>query len=313
MKTPVKASYKLTNWSKYNESLVQRGSITFWFDEPTLAHWQHDNAETKVGRPFTYSDRAIEVLLVLRELFQLPYRQTEGLGRSLLQLMQVDVPVPDFTSLAKRAPRLALDLGVSRRRGPIHILVDSTGLKVFGDGEWKVRKYGAGKRRTWRKLHLAINPATQEIEAETLTENSSIDATPVPGLLAAIPGPIATFYGDGAYDKWRVYDALAERGIEPIIPPQHNAKIRQHGNAAAPPLPRDVTLRTIRKLGRSAWKRQAGYHRRSLAETTMHRMKATFGGELKNRNLENQRVEVRIRCKILNHHTQIGLPPSQWN
>jgi len=302
----------VTNWSKYNESLVNRGSITFWFDDEVLAHWEHDNADAKVGRPFTYSDRAIEVLLVLRELFQLPYRQTEGLARSLMELMQVQVSIPDFTSLAKRAAKLGIDLNVSARRGPIDVVVDSTGLKVFGDGEWKVRKYGAGKHRTWRKLHLVINPKTQEIEAETLTENNIIDATPVPGMLATISSKIKTFCGDGAYDKWLVYNDLAEREIEPIIPPQHNAKIKQHGNAGAPPLPRDTAIRSIRQIGRSEWKRQVGYHQRSLAETMMHRVKTTFGGELKNRTLENQRTEVRIRCKILNQQTQLGLPPSKW-
>jgi hypothetical protein len=313
MKKPVKASYKITNWRKYNESLVNRGSITFWFDEETLAHWEHDNTESKVGRPFTYSDRAIEVLLVLRELFQLPYRQTEGLGRSLLSLMQIDVPVPDFTSLAKRAAKLNIDLSVTRRKGAIDIVVDSTGLKVFGDGEWKVRKYGAGKHRTWRKLHLAINPETQEIVAETLTENSSIDSSQAPALLAQVPSKIQSFRGDGAYDKWLVYESLAARGITPIIPPQKNAKIKRHGNALGPVLPRDATIRCIRKIGRSEWKRQVGYHQRSLAETAMHRMKMTFGGELKNRNLDNQRTEARLRCKILNHHISLGLPPSKWN
>jgi len=306
-------SYKITNWSKYNESLVQRGSITFWFDEQTLACWEHDNAQVKVGRPYVYSDRAIEVLLVLRELFQLPYRQTEGLSRSLLQLMQVNVPVPDFTSLAKRAAKLSVDLDVTHRRGPINIVVDSTGLKVFGDGEWKVRKYGAGKHRTWRKLHLAINPKTQEIEAQTLTENSSIDASQVPALLSQIKRPLHSFRGDGGYDKWQVYHALASRGITPIIPPQHNAKIKQHGNSASPPLPRDETIRAIRAVGRSEWKRQVDYHQRSLSETGMHRMKTTFGAELKNRRLDNQQTEARLRCKILNHHTRLGLPLSTWN
>lgn len=313
MKTSVKASYKITNWRKYNESLVKRGAITFWFDEDTLTHWEHENTKSKVGRPFTYSDRAIEVLLVLRELFQLPYRQTEGLGRSLLALMQVDVPVPDFTSLAKRAAKLDIALNAVQRKGAIDIVVDSTGLKVFGDGEWKVRKHGAGKHRTWRKLHLAINANTQEIVAETLTENSSIDASQVPELLAQLPGKPQTLRGDGAYDKWLVYDALAARGIAPIIPPQKNAKIKRHGNSSAPALPRDIAIRAIRRLGRSEWKRQVGYHQRSLAETAMHRIKMTFGGELKNRHLDNQRTEARLRCKILNYHVRLGLPPSSWN
>lgn len=313
MKKPVKASYKITNWRKYNESLVNRGSITFWFDEETLAHWEHDNTEVKVGRPFTFSDRSIEVLLVLRELFQLPYRQTEGLGRSLLQLMQVDLAVPDFTSLAKRAAKLNVDLSVTRRRGAIDIVVDSTGLKVFGDGEWKVRKHGAGKHRTWRKLHLAVNPETQEIVAETLTENSVTDANQVPDLLEQIESPIDEFRGDGGYDKWQVYEAVEARGAQPIIPPQKNAKIKRHGNASGPALPRDAAIRLIRQVGRSEWKRQVGYHQRSLAETAMHRMKMTFGGELKNRNLDNQRTEARLRCKILNHHISLGMPSSTWN
>ena len=308
-----KRSYKVTNWSKYNESLVNRGSITFWFDEETLKHWEHDNAKVKVGRPFTFSNRAIEVLLVLRELFQLAYRQTEGLARSLMELMQVDAPIPDFTSLAKRAAKLGIDLSVTKRRGSLNIVVDSTGLKVFGDGEWKTRTYGPSKRRTWRKLHLAIDPRTQEIHAETLSENSRIDASQVPELLREIKRPIDSFCGDGAYDKWQVYQSLQERHITPIIPPQHNAKIKQHGNSTGPILPRDAAIRAIRKVGRREWKRQVGYHQRSLAETAMHRMKTTFGGELKNRNLENQRSEVRIRCKILNQQNQLGLPHSSWD
>ncbi len=165
MVAKAKTSYKITNWRKYNESLVQRGSITFWFSDDVIDAWEHTNEATKVGHPFVYSDTAVESLLMLRELFRLPYRQTEGLGRSLAQLMQVDVAIPDFTSLAKRAAKLEIALDVADRQGPIDVVVDSTGLKVFGEGEWKTRKHGVSKRRTWRKLHLAVNPDTQEILA----------------------------------------------------------------------------------------------------------------------------------------------------
>jgi hypothetical protein len=313
MVAKAKASYKITNWRKYNESLVQRGSITFWFDEDVVQQWSHLNDTPKVGRPFTYSNLAIECLLTLRELFRLPYRQTEGLGRSLAHLMQVELSIPDFTSLAKRAAKLNISLTLSKRTGPIEVVVDSTGLKVFGEGEWKMRTHGKSKRRTWRKLHLAINPATQEIEAEVLTENSGHDADQVPDLLDQIPQPITTFYGDGAYDKWKVYHELAEQDIQPIIPPQHNAKIKQHGNSAHPPLPRDEAIRGIRLLGRKVWKQQIGYHRRSLAETAVHRIKTIFGGVLKNRLLPNQRTEARLRCRILNRFTQLGLPKFEWS
>lgn len=309
----VKRTYKITNWRNYNESLVQRGDVTIWFSEEALAQWGHANDEPKRGRPFTYSDTAIECLLTIRELFQLPYRQTEGFGRSLASLIGIDVAIPDYSSLAKRAGQLDVAATVAAKRGKIDVVVDSTGLKVFGEGEWKTRMHGVSKRRTWRKLHLAVNPDTREIVAEALTENSSHDADPVEELLQQIPQPLRTFYGDGAYDKWKVYDAVAARNANPVIPPQRNAKIKQHGNCAAEPLPRDEAIRGIRRTGRRQWKQEIGYHRRSLAETTMFRMKQTFGSHLKNRILENQRTETRIRCKILNRFTQLGLPLFEWN
>lgn len=306
-------AYRVTNWAKYNEMLVNRGSVTLWFDEDAIENWQHENTRVKRGRPFTFSDTAIECLLTLREVFHLPYRQTEGLAKSLLQLMKQDLRVPDYSSLAKRASHCPIDLQASQRRGPIDIVMDSTGLKVFGEGEWKVRTHGVGKRRTWRKLHLAINPATQEIEAEWLTENSGHDADQVEPLLERSPRRVNKFYGDGSYDKWKVYEALRKRGIEPIIPPQHNAKIKQHGNVAAERLPRDEAIRDIRRLGRSKWKQEIGYHRRSLSETAMYRLKTITGDSLKNRRLANQQAEARIRCKILNRLTQHGMPDSEWN
>lgn len=313
MVAKTKLNYKITNWREYNESLVRRGDVTFWFSDDVIENWEHANDEPKVGHPFVYSDTSVECLLVLRELFRLPYRQTEGLGRSLMLLMQVDVAIPDFTSLAKRAAGLGVSLDVAVRQGPIDVVVDSTGLKVFGEGEWKTRQHGKSKRRTWRKLHLAVNPATQEIEAEVLTENSGHDADQVDDLLEQIDGSINAFYGDGAYDQWKVYETLAEDQIQPIIPPRRNAKIKQHGNAAGPPLPRDEAIRKIRRSGRKPWKESVGYHRRSLSETAIHRLKCCFGEKLKNRELENQQTEATLRSKILNHFTHLGLPQFEWS
>jgi len=313
MVAKAKSSYKVHNWRNYTESLVERGSITFWFSDDAIAQWEHANDEPKVGHPFVYSDRAIESLLVLRELFRLPYRQTEGLGRSLVQLMQINVAIPDFTSLAKRAASLEIALDVASHQGPIQVVVDSTGLKVFGEGEWKTRQHGISKRRTWRKLHLAVNPATQEIEAEVLTENGGHDADQVEELLEQVQTPVASLAGDGAYDQWKVYGTLADEKIEPIIPPRRNAKIAQHGNSGQPPLKRDEAIREIRRVGRKQWKENVGYHRRSLAETAMYRIKCCFGPLLKNRELKNQRAEARLRCKILNRFTRLGLPHSAWS
>jgi hypothetical protein len=293
--------------------LVRRGDITFWFSAEALAAWEHPNNAVKVGRPYTYSDTAIESPLVLRELFRLPYRRTEGLARSLVKLMDADVSIPDYTLLAKRAAKRNVAMRLRDVRGPIDVVVDSTGLKVYGEGEWKMRKHGKGKRRTWRKLHLAVNPATGEIEAEALTENSGHDADQVEPLLDQMNTPVNTFYGDGAFDQRKVYDILERRKIQPVIPPRRTARIIRHGNTARAVHPRDAALRLIRNLGRRWWKVHSGYHRRSLAETAMYRIKCRFGEKLKNRVLATQRTETRLRCKILNHFTQLGMPQFVWS
>jgi len=292
---------------------VRRGDITLWFEEDVIAAWEHANRDVKVGRPFTYSDTAIECLLALRELFRLPYRQTEGLGRALVKLMDVEVAIPDFTSLAKRAAKLKVSLELAPTTGPIDVVVDSTGLKVVGAGEWRSEAYRHPKRKTWRKLHLSINAATQEIVAEVLTSKRRDDADLVPDLLSQLDRPVAKLYGDGAYDKWKLYDVLERKEILPVIPPRRRASIKQHGNCAGQPLPRDEAIRGIRRLGRKCWKQQIGYHRRSLIETSMFRLKRAFGNRLKNKHFENQQTETRLRCKLLNRFTQLGLPKFRWN
>lgn len=308
-----KATYRVTNWREYNESLVRRGDITLWFEEDVLSAWAHANSDVKVGRPFIYSDTAIECLLSLRELFRLPYRQTEGLGRALMKLMEVEVAIPSFTLLAKRAAKLKVALNVADSSGPLQMVVDSTGLKIVGGGEWRSFAYRHPKRRTWRKLHLSINPATQEIVAELLTSKSWDDAAQVPKLLDQVEGSVEKLYADGAYDKWSLYDLLKRQAIEPVIPPRRNAAIKQHGNCAAGRLPRDEAVRGMRRLGRKGWKRRVGYHRRSLVETSIYRLKQYFGDHLKNKAFANQQTEVRLRCKILNHFTQLGMPQFRWN
>jgi hypothetical protein len=300
---------KIINWAEYNQALVNRGNFTFWISEEVIAQWRHENNNINVGRPFTYSDLAIETLLTLRELFRLTYRRTEGFAQGLISLMRLELLIPDFTTLAKRAKTISISLNASKVKGAVALLVDSTGLKVYGEGEWKVRKYGWSKRRTWRKFPLAVNAETQEIEAEMLTDNSTDDAAVIGDLLDQTENTVGAFGGDGAYDKWKVYDTLlARENIAPIIPPRRDAKIKQHGNSKLPPLARDVAIRGIRKLGRSEWKRQVGYHRRSLAETAIYRMKTIFGASLKNRSDEAQKTEATMRAKILNHFTRMGMP-----
>jgi hypothetical protein len=308
MSQQARNAYKIRNWSKYNAALVNRYDITFWFSDEILSQWKHANKYPGQGRPFTYSDLAIETLLTMRELFQLPYRGTEGFGRWVFQVMQLDLPIPGYTALCKRAKALDIHIVFKKKSGKIDVIVDSTGLKVFGEGEWKMRTHGKSKRRTWRKLHLLIDAETQEIVAEALTENDIHDSQEVAPLLKQVPNKVGRFYGDGAYDPWGVRGTLEKRGIEQVIPPRRDAVIKRHGNSKKPRLERDEAVRCIRKYGRKTWKQRIGYHRRSRVESAMFRLKTIFGGGLKNRLFENQKAEARVRCKILNHFTRLGMP-----
>ncbi|QDU88977.1 Transposase DDE domain protein [Pirellulimonas nuda] len=228
-----KLAYKVTNWRENNESLVNQGDITFWFDEAVIDVWEHQNGQKKVGRPFIYSNVAVETLLTIRELFRLPYRQTEGFGRALAVLMGAQVAIPDYTSLQKRAAKLEVSISVRQAKGPIDVVIDSTGLKVYGEGEWKVKKHGVGKRRTWRMVHLVVDPASHTIVAQIVTGANMHDGDAAKPLWKRVEAKVQTFYGDGAYDQWKVRDYLQSESIHQFIPPRKNAKIKQHGNTSA--------------------------------------------------------------------------------
>ena len=311
-KSPQKTIYRVSNWAEYNDSLVQRGSITVWISEEVIEGWRPTpSGRRQRGGQVEYSERAIECMLTLKAVFHLPYRQTEGFGRSLMALLAVNVKIPDYTTLCKRSPELRVALSPNQVQGAKHIVVDSSGLKVYGEGEWKVRQHGPSKRRTWRKLHLSVNEATQSIEAVVLTEASVDDAEAGGDLLDETEGPLEQVSGDGAYDKRKFYEAATQRGAERIVvPPQRNARIWQHGNSSKPPLPRDQNLRRIRRVGRKRWKQESAYHRRSLAETAVFRFKIIFGNTLTARTLPRQITEARIKAAALNRMTQLGMPDS---
>jgi Transposase DDE domain len=302
------AVYRIRNWREYNQALVQRGSLTVWVDQEAIDSWSHSGLN-QWGAQYVYSDLAITCLLTLRAVFHLPLRAVQGLGRSIFELMGLDLGVPHYSTLSRRASGLEVDLA-RKGKGPLHLVLDSTGLKVFGEGEWKARKHGSSKRRTWRKLHLAIDADSHEIQAVSLTEAGVDDAEEADGLLKATDRELASVAADGAYDKRKVYRALEGHDARILIPPRRNARIWRHGNDAGPPLPRDENLRHIRRVGRRAWKREVGYHVRSLAETGVFRMKAIFGGHLASRRLERQVTEGAIRGRALNVMTHLGMPAS---
>ena len=304
-----KTAYRLRNWSQYNQALVERGSLTVWFDQNVLDQWYYQGPKQR-GAQLTYTDLVIETALSLKAVFRLGFRQSQGLLASMLVLLDVERKVPNYSTLCRRQKTLSVTLGTVRPEQARHLVIDSTGLKVYGEGEWKVRQHGWSKRRTWRKLHLGVDETTGEVVATVLTDNATDDAAMVPALLDQVEDEIAAVGADGAYDKRKVYRALTARKITPIIPPQRNARIWQHGNCKALPHPRDEALRYIRRHGRKKWKRDSGYHRRSKAENAMYRFKTIFGSSLWARTMENQRVEARIKSRVLNRMTALGMPES---
>jgi hypothetical protein len=305
-----KALYRVKNWSEYDKALVRRGSITFWMSDDFEKTWMY-TGEKQRGSQFEYSDQAILVMLTVKEVFHLTNRGVEGFVRSLFRMMKIDLPVPDHSTLSKRGKGLKVNLPKKSSQS-LNIVMDSTGLKIHGEGEWKVRQHGVSKRRTWRKLHVGANPEDGEIQAVLLTENNISDDEAVEALLEHIKQDIEKFAADGAYDKRKVYDSLNAHspGVNILIPPRKNARIWKHGNSKAERLKRDENLRSIRKHGRKEWKKQSGYHIRSLAETAMFRLKTIFGDELSARLLETQTTQALIRCAALNKMTHLGMPQS---
>src|SRR5512135_2371457 len=306
--TTTKPVYRIRNWSQYNDALVRRGSLTLWVDEATLQAWWYQGPPQQ-GAQFQFSDLAIECLLPLRAVYHLTLRATEGFARSLFELMMVHLSVPDSSTLCRRAKTVRIRLPKTAE-GPLHLVLDRTGLKVYGEGEWKVRQHGYSKRRTWLKLHLAIDPETHEIQAALVSEPGVTDAEAVPALLEQVDNPVEAVEADGAYDQRPVYAELERRGARAVIPPRRDARIRRHGNSKGPRLDRDENLRRIRQIGREAWKEESGYHKRSLGETAMFRMKALFGDRVSSRGLAQQAIEMGIRCRAMNIMTHQGMPQS---
>jgi len=305
-------SYRVRNWSEYNAGLKQRGSVTFWFDEVALTSWNESEPSGGRGASKHYSDVAIATFETVKSVYRLAGRQTQGFIESLFALMGLSLEVPDHSTVSRRKGALEIALPVVPPAGAIHVVVDSTGIKVYGEGEWKTRQHGVSKRRTWLKLHLSVDEASGEILSAVVTGNDTHDSEVFEDLLGGIEAEIDQVSADGAYDQLHCYEALSTLGSKAGIPPRKNAKIIQHGNCKAPAHPRDENLRSIRRQGRKKWKQESNYHRRSLAETTMARLKAIFGGRVRTRTFDNQATELLLQCAALNRMIQAAKPDTVW-
>ena len=304
-----KSKHRVTNWTEYNESLRRRADITVWVDE-SIEHQWGVGPTGKRGRPCRYSDFAITVALQIRTIFHLALRQTQGFVRSLFKLMQLDLAVPDFSTLSRRTGKLLpLPRERSKASGPLDLVVDSTGLKIFGAGEWQETKHGTrSRRRSWRKLHLGLDLETGQIECSELTTDDIGDPAVLPGLLDQIDCPIARFLADGAYDGAATRTEIKRRfaDVEIIIPPPKTAVAGPE--AETNPTARDLDVLAIQAHGRMAWQKTTGYNQRARVETQMGRWKSVIGDKLKSRTLDNQRTEMQIGVSVLNKMASLGRP-----
>ena len=304
MSRPTPPAYKTRNWPDYNAALKRRGSLSIWFD-PTMI-WEAEPTG-KRGRQPDYSDAAIQTCLTMKVLFGMALRQTTGFVESLLRLIDLDWAVPNFSTLSRRQKRLKVNIPYRASQGPLHLLIDSTGIKVEGEGEWNARKHGGTKRRVWRKIHIGIDEKSLEIRAAEFTTSDVGDAPMLPELLDQIPPDqeIASVTADGAFDTRKCHDAIAARGAAAIIPPRKNAKPWKPDTAGA--VARNEILRTSKRVGRTIWRRWSGYHRRSRAETKMHCVKL-LGQRLSAREFDRQVAEFQVRVAVLNGFTALGTP-----
>jgi IS5 family transposase len=315
---------KVVNWREYDESLRRRGSLTVWFSDEVIEAWKASPRTGRGGRP-EYSDLAILTGLTLKAVFRLAYRQTEGLIGSVIGLLGLDLAVPDHSTLCRRAETLEVPRPKPRGAGagaddaaggadggaePLHLLVDSTGLKLIGAGEWLVEKHGTKRRRSWRKMHLGVDADTGRIVAATLTDRDEDDAAQVGPLLDQVAEPVASVTADGAFDQDRVYADVAERhpDADVIVPPRSTAV--PSATAETVPTQRDRHLQLIAEKGRMGWQKATGYNARARAEAAISRYKRVIGDGLHSRTDRRRATEVNVGVHALNRMLELGRPES---
>ena len=302
-----KPRHRVTNWPEYDAAPRRRGSLTVWITDEAIAAWRAAPRTTSGGRPY-YSALAITMALTLRAVFRLALRQTEGLIGSVIALLGLTLTVPDHSTMSRRSRTLELPPLRRREPGPLHLLVDSTGLKLGGAGEWLVEKHGTSRRRSWRKLHIGIDAGSGEIVAIELTEKDVDDAARTGALLDQVSEPIKSFTADGAYDQDRVYAVVAERHPDAavIVPPRSTAA--PSASAETAPTRRDQHIQEIAVHGRVGWQKSTGYNVRAKVEAAIGRYKRVIGDALRSRTAETEATDFAIAARILNQMLGFGCP-----
>jgi IS5 family transposase len=281
--------------------------LTVWFTDEAVQAWRAEPRTTPSGQPH-YSALAISTALTMGMVFGLALRQTEGLIGSVIGLLGLDLAVPDHSTLSRRAKTLEVPHLRRAATGPLHLLVDSTGLKLGGAGEWLIEKHGTSRRRTWRKLHIGVDAASGEIVAVAVTMKDIDDAAMARALLDRIADPIASFTADGAYDQDQVSQAVTERhpGAAVVVPPRAGAVASASAETAT--TKRDRHLRMIAERGRMAWQKASGYNLRAKVEASIGRYRRVIGDALRSRTDRTEAIEIALAATALNRMLGLGRP-----
>jgi hypothetical protein len=300
--------YRIRNWPAYNRALINRGRLTVWIDEQAIAGWRNTEPATGPGAPRRYADLAIECALVFKSVYHLSLRAAQGFLSSVVELLRLTLPIPDYSTVSRRQGVLQVPRAARPQSRPRHIVLDATGLRVYGAGEWRVWKHRVCRRRTWRKLHLGVDETTKEVVAMEVTGSRVHDSQMLPALLDQIPEPLEQVSGDGAYDTRACYEAVLRRQATPTFVPRRTTRLGPAQDPTGWRAARNRILQQIAAHGRSAWQVLSGYTRQSIAENTMFRFKQLFGGRLWARRLATQHSEAVMKCLVLNRMTQLGMP-----
>ncbi len=303
-----KTKYRVKNWSQYDKALRNRGDITLWFSTEAIKAWTPKPNGGR-GRQQRYSDLAIETVLTLRLLFHLPLRQAKGFVHSILGMMDLELPTPDHTTLSRRSSSLKPIMNCHAQLGePIHLIVDSTGLSIHGEGPWSRHKLGKKRRRGWRKLHVLVDQ-NGLLLATSVSKETTRDASRVPHLFDHYRGQADSFTGDRGYDQASVYREALGRNHEAsiVIHPRVNGV---HSHRKLELEQRNEHLERIASNGIYRWRRESGYYRQSTVENGFYRYKTIIGRTLRARGDEAREVEAILGCKILNRCLEMGRPDS---
>ena len=289
------------NWAEYNKQLVQRGSVTFLIDPKIL---QTKKSKHR-GRPTEFSDALIIMLFMLKIQYHLPYRALEGFAAWIFGYMYPQLVVPSYSLICKRVANLGYSLPQLSHYRAQTVLIDASGVKVMGEGEWKVKIHGKSKRRKWLKIHIAVDADSQQIVAETTTESTVADSLMTQALLDQAGNSVKTVIADGAYDRSNARDVIKKNKARALIPPARNARYKGKNDE------RDVSILQITGLGadeeaRRFWGKLSGYSQRALVETAFSRFKRLFGDRLFSKDPEKQKVEIRTKFLLLNRMNNLA-------